>query len=186
MTAEELERDLQSLPPEEVRTTRLIAISLCISLCIGLTLFGLMDLFLVANPGYLASNSGGSVPFDPKLLILLSALTAVLFALAWPLSFVLSGVVASPAKVRLASENGVRSALGVRRSGLLVGWALREGVALMGLAVCLLGGLGGTFAEHPWVAIDAVPALVFVIHTLLTLPTKQTLRHDILAALERA
>ena len=78
-----------------------------------------------------------------------------------------------------------RSALGEAptmekvQAARIVAAALGEGASLLGLVACFLGAMSGALRARPIYWLDAVPAAVFALWMLKTLPTEEDIRSEL-------
>ena len=125
----------------------------------GVALLGAVTLFLFVR--------GPAAPASPKAfdtLRLFSIVDAVLFLSSWAMSGVLFQTLSAP---------GTFAAL---QSAVIVRAAAREGSALLGIVVCLLGALSGALRVQPAYWANALPGALFVGWVLATLPSEDSIR----------
>jgi hypothetical protein len=129
-------------------------------------------LMMGAVVGFFYVQNAAKVPPENAFatLRLLSAVAAVMTAAAWTASSVLFKTLAAKA----SGPAGVQTAFIVRA-------ALREGPALLGLVICMLGALNGALRVQPVFWAASLPAWLFVGWIALSLPDERSLR-DVLDA----
>jgi len=158
MTEDELRRQLES-------SKDLLGLQILTGACaMGALLFLAMTLAL--------SASGiEEAPRDEDLVLfpILSGVNAVMFASCFTLGFLFYRL-GTRSLGRAASAAELFATL---RGAAILRLALLEGSALLGVVVCFLGVLQGAVAKQPLIWANAAPAVIFILFTLATFPTRE-------------
>ncbi|MDX6769609.1 MAG: hypothetical protein SF051_08765 [Elusimicrobiota bacterium] len=122
---------------------------------------------------------GAGRPVPPNGARLVNILTMA--AMAWTLAGIAAGEFLWRRLVR-AIEEPARAGAAVR-SAFIVRLALREGTALLGLVVLVVGALNGVLAAFPAYWVNAAPAALFLFFVWARWPSLDNLREQVKDAL---
>lgn len=134
----------------------------------GVIIFGLVVVLLAMRP-----PAAGAAAIPQRVLVLLSAVHAVIALGIWALAPIVQGLLLA----RLRAQAGPNAALiaGALRSALILRLALLEGPALFGLVICLLAATSGALRATPLYWLNALSALAFLAYGVLRFPTMERL-----------
>ncbi len=169
----------QSLTPEMIRTIKIIQGTLGS----GVILFALVIYVISQLPSFKNQTA------DSSILSILPILTGVhlIFGIVALIAsrFVFKSIV-NESKVHsfgtgltanpsLANQSIGEKCLTVIKIGIIMRSAMFEGVAFFGLVICLLGVLGGVLKSNPIYLINTISALLYIVYTIWTFPSKEKL-----------
>ncbi|MBM4117619.1 hypothetical protein FJ251_07705 [bacterium] len=148
--------------PGELRALQIVQVALMG----GVLLFGLVVVLIAMRP-----PAAGAAPIAQRVLVLLSAVHAVIALIVWSLAPLLQGLLVA----RLGAQLGTAGGVGALRGALIVRLALLEGPALFGLVICLIAATGGALRATPLYWLNALSAVAFVGYGVLSFPTAERL-----------
>jgi hypothetical protein len=158
----------QALTPGTVRSLRIIQGAIGA----GVLVFALVVLGMHARVS-------ADVPPPPQVLVfLMQILTLVHFVMAatmYPLArFIFTRMVS---RERLAKSGGMGPAgiLSLMRMGIIMRLTMYEGVAFVGLVVCMVGVLEGVLRAYPVYWVNAFSTAVLLLFVMRTFPSEERL-----------
>jgi hypothetical protein len=155
-----------SITGEDLRTLRILHLAFVL----GIVSFGAVLVILYNVTPVEAADSG----IDFNLLTIITALTSLV---AFPAGFFIVGAALKNVSKSIGQDAQLSPADAFIkiRAALILRIGLFEAPSLFGMVVCILSIFNFTLQKQPYIALNAVPALLMVVLILKNLPTRESL-----------
>ena len=158
----------QALTPGTVRSLRIIQGAIGA----GVLVFALVVLGMHARVS-------SDVPPPPQVVVfLVQILTVVHFVMAaaiYPLGHLVFTRMVSRERIAKSGATDPAKVLSLMRAGIIMRLAMYEGVAFVGLVVCMVGVLEGVLRAHPVYWVNAFSTVVLLLFVMRTFPSEERL-----------